>query len=595
MRAEETVAERDDTTPRLFRVTDKTGWHGVLYSLWNVNRQEAEMEYILTGREMAEADRRTSEVIGIPSIVLMERAALAVTSEITRRVQNSARVCILAGPGNNGADGLAVGRLLMDAGYPVQILLLSDRKPAEGSSPWTQRKILESYPECYAGTPVLFSAAKMEEFAPDVIVDALFGTGLGRPVTGKAEKIILAVNEYRARRENCLVVGLDMPSGVSSDDGSILGCAPQCDLTVTFAFYKRGHLLFPGAKFCGQVILKQIGITGRTFAGTELRPAMYRLNAEDVRQRIGVRDESGNKGTFGKVLLIAGSRGMCGAALMGAEACMRSGAGMVRLFTREENRVIVQERLPEAMLTTYGSSLGAARENENTENRLIPGNSGRKQNDLGELSDKLLSDLKWADVAAIGPGIGQSAEAVELVRILLEAVQTDEYVRGIVLDADALRILSGREDLRMLLAGRSPEVSCILTPHLAEFADLLHIPVKEAAADRESRIHALAEELHCTVTGKDARTMIGSRNAGTCLITNGNSGMATAGSGDVLTGITAAVLTQVSDSQTAAETAAWIHAQAGDAARQYRGEHSMIAGDLIQSLPQVMRGLEGEK
>lgn len=570
---------------------------------------EKEMEYILTGQEMAEADRRTSEIIGIPSIVLMERAALAVAQEILRRLgrgrlDTSAgsveggrekahleRICILAGPGNNGADGLAVGRLLMDRGYPVQILLLSDRLPAEGSSPWIQRKILESYPECYEGAPQLYTAERMESFAPEVIVDALFGTGLARPLAGRAAEIVGAVNAWRERTtqttalRNCLVVGLDMPSGVSSEDGRILGCAPQCDMTVTFAFHKRGHLLFPGAKLCGEVILRQIGITDRAFWSPPLTPGMYRLSAEDVISRLGARDESGNKGTFGKVLLIAGSKGMCGAALMGAEACMRSGAGMVKLFTREENRVIVQERLPEAMLTTYDAS------------------------DAGmDRKDKLLSDLRWADVAAIGSGIGRSAEAEELVKILLESVQPTEQgengtgLRGMVFDADALRILAMREDLRGLLASRDRNVPCILTPHLAEFADLLHISVAEAASDRETKVHALAGELHCTVIGKDARTMVASEEGGTCLITNGNSGMATAGSGDVLTGITASILAQcggnsyagksVTVSQHAAETAAWIHAQTGEVARRTRGERAMIAGDLISGLSQVMREIE---
>lgn len=558
------------------------------------------MEYVLTGQEMAEADRRTSEVIGIPSIVLMERAAIAVFSEITRRAQSNSRICILAGPGNNGADGLAVGRLLMDAGYAVQILLLSDSKPAEGSASYTQRKILESYQECRGGGPELFDAEKMYEFAPDIIVDALFGTGLGRPVSGRAAEIVGAVNDYRSEKEGSLVFGLDMPSGVSSDDGRVLGCAVKCDLTVTFAFYKRGHLMFPGAKFCGSVILKQIGITQKAFTGMDHTPTMYIMNADDVRRRLGVRDESGNKGTFGKVLLIAGSKGMCGAALMSAEACMRSGAGMVKLFTREENRVIIQERIPEAMLSTYGTATAASSDLLN-------------DNDLNELRSKLLSDLNWADIAAIGPGIGQGAEAEEIIRILLEAVQTDEYVRGIVLDADALRILAKRDDLRKLLAGRCTKVRCILTPHLAEFADLLHTSIKEASADRERKVHLLARELHCTVIGKDARTMVGSETPGICLITNGNSGMATAGSGDVLTGITAAVLAQAdregeadsniprgtdnagmsaSAGQIAAETAAWLHAQAGEAAKRARGERSMIAGDLIQGLSQVMRELE---
>ena len=196
------------------------------------------MKYLLTGTEMAEADSATSEVIGIPSIVLMERAALAVTKEITSRFGADRRVTVLAGPGNNGADGLAVGRLLIDKGYELQFLLLSPKDPPEGSSAMTQRKILEAY----GAAPEVFDAGKMRAFRPAVIVDALFGPGLGRPLTGKAAEIAEEVNAFRAET-GCTVVGLDLPSGISSEDGSVMGCAIRCDFTVTFAYYKRGHFL----------------------------------------------------------------------------------------------------------------------------------------------------------------------------------------------------------------------------------------------------------------------------------------------------------------------------------------------------------------
>ena len=228
---------------------------GAAGSLTVYGRKVRIMKYLLTGTEMAEADRATSEIIGIPSIVLMERAALAVAQEITGRFPENTKVTIVSGPGNNGADGLAAGRLLTDRGYKVQFLLLSPKDPPENSSMMIQRRILDAYGE----KPEVFEEEKMRVFAPAVIVDALFGTGLGRPLSGKAAEIAPAVNAYRDET-GCTVVGLDLPSGISSEDGSVMGAAVRCDLTVTFAYYKRGHFLYPGCSYCGETVLHQIGI-----------------------------------------------------------------------------------------------------------------------------------------------------------------------------------------------------------------------------------------------------------------------------------------------------------------------------------------------
>lgn len=540
------------------------------------------MKYLLTGREMAEADRATSEVIGIPSIVLMERAALAVANEITARFRGRTKVTILAGPGNNGADGLAVGRLLIDRGYLVQFLLLTRKNPPEGSSLMTQRRILEAYGE----QPELFDEEKMRDYGPEVIVDALFGTGLGRPLTGMAAVIAEAVNKYR-QESGCTVLGLDIPSGISSEDGAVLGCAVKCDLTVTFAYYKRGHFMFPGCSYCGETILRQIGIHDRSFAcsGAQV-PEMVLLEREDAGRILIKRDPGGNKGTFGKILLIAGSYAMCGAAIMSAEACMRAGAGMVKIFTGEENRVIIQEKLPEAMLTVYGA--------------IPPAGSKSSAEKASDLSDAIKRDLEWADAVAIGPGIGRGEEARILLRTLLQEILPEsessmsrrKKLRGIVIDADALRILASDPEADSLLQKRDSGIPCILTPHLAEFADLAHVSVGQAAADRISLMRALCRRYNCTVLGKDARTLIASECVRQiCMIANGNSGMATAGSGDVLTGITAAMLFAVPQGQEAghkaAQAAAYIHAMAGEVCADALGERAMIASDMSRALSEV--------
>ena len=546
------------------------------------------MKYLLTGNEMASADRTTSEIIGIPSIVLMERAALAVAGEITQRFPADAGVTILAGPGNNGADGLAVGRLLIDRGYRVQFLLLCAKQPPADSSAMTQRRILRAYGE----DPLTFDEEKMKAFAPKVIVDALFGTGLRRKLTGDAAKIAEAVNRYRAAA-GCTVVGLDLPSGISSEDGRVMGAAIKCDFTVTFAYYKRGHFLYPGSRYCGELILRQIGIHDRSFTcgGGEL-PEMSMVERCDLGSLLTERDPGGNKGTFGKILIVAGSYSMCGAALLCAEACMRSGAGMVKIFTREENRVIIQEKLPEAMLTVYSA---------------LPEEAEERAFAAERLSEMLRKDLEWADAAAIGPGVGRDEEARILVRTLLEEVSGGEGqkeqagsgkdLQGIVIDADALRIIAADPSLDLLLRDRKKDTECILTPHLAEFADLVHVPTGKAAEDRIPLMRDLCGRYSCTVIGKDARTLIASAGVRRLfLITEGNSGMATAGSGDVLTGITAAMLFAVRSGKgrglSAAQAAALIHALAGDACREQCGERSMIAGDLIREAGRILRLLQ---
>ncbi len=523
------------------------------------------MKRLLTATEMTKADNYTSEVIGIPSLVLMERAALAVADEICANTTNSDKICIISGSGNNGADGLACGRILLDRGYDVSFYLTSSKAPAEGSSMKVQQDILTNY-EAH----VLYTDE--EDFLlrekPSVIVDAIFGTGLRRELNGALSDLVSQINDYKSQH-GCLVIGVDIPSGVSSDDGKILGCAIKCDLTVTFAFYKRGHFMFPGAAYCGKITLSEIGITERSL---EKQPGMFMLDESDIKQRIPRRDPLGHKGTFGKILLVVGSKGMCGAAILCARACLAAGAGMVKVFTAEENRVILQSILPEVMLTTYSSSTASEPVN---------------------LHNELIKDLQWADAVAIGSGIGQTSEAIELVKTIISyinIIHKNNCLRSVTLDADALRIIANDNALYNELGEHNPATACILTPHLSEFADLSHRSVREASENRISMLEKLADDLQCTVIGKDARTIIASSaKEDLCLIANGNPGMATAGSGDLLTGITAALSGYLDDPLSAAQSAAYIHAMAGTMAAAKVGEHSMTAQDIAREIATVFK------
>ena len=597
------------------------------------------MEYLLTAEEMALADRRTSERIGIPSVALMERAALAVADAIREdfprmRKERAASsladydsidqdgrnaapkgkdpvcVAVIAGKGNNGADAIAAGRILLDFGYDVAFFatgITGDFETPQGkehpdaaasqgpetgsvkgkgpdkekigarSSMEIQCWILKAYGKSLQ--PLREDGCLLGQFCPDVIIDGLFGTGLSRRVTGEAEDAIGVIRKLRSL--GARVYAVDIPSGVSASTGEILGTAVQADVTVTFSFYKRGHFLYPGCEFCGRVLRREIGITERAFAegalestaGNEKEPSadflpkVFTYLQEDPRSLLPKRKPDGNKGTFGKVLVIAGSRGVSGACTMCAGAALRMGAGMVRVFTHEDNRVILQTTLPEAMCSTYPSAQEEA---------------------LGEaekaaVQEDLLSCLQWADVAAIGPGMGKSKECRELLKFVLR--HAAENLRGLVVDADAIRLLAEGDGLyeELRMAGRNLPV--ILTPHPAECAALFQRSIPELQKNRFVWVSAFAEEFSCTVIAKDARTLVSSAGCRMQYLNiSGNDGLATAGAGDVLTGMTAACLASGMEAFSAAAAAVYIHGRLADALAVEESPRSIVATDLIRKL-----------
>lgn len=563
---------------------------------WSVRRREKEeagsMEYLLTAAEMAAADRTTSEKIGIPSIVLMERAALAVAKAIQEDFPDASgtEILVIAGKGNNGADALAAGRILLDAGYGVifyspddgwdQKTDLSGESPEDfrkesvkESSLDIQRGILEAY-----GCRVFFGLPRNEH--PNAVIDGIFGTGLSRAVSGKAEEAIRMVNCLRER--GARIYSVDIPSGVSATTGECLGAAVQADVTVTFSFYKRGHFLFPGSDLCGRLIREEIGITKRAFAETGV-PEVFTYRKEDPMSLLPKRRADGNKGTFGKILVIAGSRGVSGACTMSAQAALRMGAGMVRVFTHEDNRVILQETIPEAMCSTYSSL------------RKDPsGNAGRERTSSGDafaeldssVEQELCTCLSWADAAVIGPGLGRSEGCRQLLAFVLK--HADALPRGLVIDADAIRLLAEGEGLYGELLSAGSRIPVILTPHPAECAALFHKTVSEVLANRFAWLPEFADRFHCTIAGKDARTLVASfGHTERYLNTSGNDGLATAGSGDVLTGIAAACLGLGMKGFAAATAAVYIHGAAADALEEERSRRSIMATDLIRKLGEM--------
>lgn len=527
------------------------------------------MEYLVTGKEMAGFDAATIEKIGIPALVLMERAAWSVYEEVVARAKGKMRILILAGCGNNGADGLALARMLVDhradrgceAVFQVDVVICGN--PEKATAQWkTQYEILKYFPVRTGSKP------QAEEY--DILIDALFGVGLSRKIDGAYAELI---NWYNA--SDGYKVAVDVPSGVHSDSGKIMGCAVKADLTVCFAFGKRGLYLYPGCKYAGRVVVKNIGIGEVAFGDT--KPEMFRFT-ESIEKLLPVRPADGNKGTFGKVLLAAGNKNMAGAAVLAARGCYRAGTGMVKVLTKECNRMILQVAVPEALLATRMPW-------EDAEDNVLSTQSTAGECCKEERQRNVSKCYAWPDVLAIGPGLGTDEWGYELLYSFLT-----ESKQPIIIDADGLNLLSRHSELLNLIsekgaAGRT----IILTPHVGELARLCHTSIENIKENPLEIAMELARKLHCVIVSKDARTLICQSGKPVCLNTTGNSGMAVAGSGDVLAGIIAGLLAQGMSGFDAASIGVYLHGLAGDAAAARLGNRAMTSWDLIQGIADVTR------
>lgn len=514
------------------------------------------MEHVLTSQEMKASDKAAIEEYGIGSLVLMERAALQTAKAILDRYGTDIYVGVMAGSGNNGGDGIAVARILQEQGIRTEINMigeLSKLSPEAAVQLETARKLK---------IPIYYG---VEHTLYDVIVDAVFGIGITRSVEGKYRKAIEAINASKAK-----IVAVDIPSGVNTDDGSIMGCAVKADITVTFAYRKLGLMLYPGASCAGEVICVPIGIPKAVTAQKRTGVVTF----TDVKNDLNFpeRSPSGNKGTFGKVLLIAGSRNMGGACLLSALSAYRTGAGMVRIFTALENREGLLKKLPEAIVDTYHDA--AFDEGQGPE--LTQGES-----------DVLTAGIEWADIVAVGPGISVSKKA----KIILENT-LHQCNKPMVVDADALNLLAQHAELLKLFeyGYRKNDNDVIFTPHLGEFSRLMKCPVADIKKDMITSCKAFTKKYDVSLVCKDARTLVSKRGKLTYLNSSGNDGMATAGSGDVLTGIIAGLLAQGYSGFEAAVMGTYAHGLAGDAARKKTSAYYIMAQDIIKALKDIECG-----
>jgi len=512
------------------------------------------MRAIVSAAQMKSYDTHTIKEVGIPSLVLMERAAAATAEEIMRRVPTGGKdkagkrrtvsVLVIAGCGNNGGDGFAIGRILAEHGYAVDYSLIGKREKCSTETA-SQIKILEHMDVTIEeGLPGIAMEGRNRGFGWDIVIDALFGIGLSREVAGIYRDAVEFMNGSGA-----YIVSADIPSGIHSDTGAVMGAAVKADLTVTYGYEKTGLLLYPGADYAGELICRKIGISWQE--GLE-KPLAYTYDREDL-ARLPIRKNDGNKGSFGKVFVIAGSREMFGACRFAVLGAYRCGAGLVRVLTSGENRELLLSAVPEAILDTY--------EEEFPEEALSLG-------------------LAWADCVVIGPGLGKSALAGRITEYVWMHCRVP-----LIVDADGLNLLAERE----MPAPEIRDREVWFTPHMGEFSRLTKKSIKCCKEERINTVREFAGSRGVYVVSKDARTVIGSPQGDIYINTSGDNGMATGGSGDVLAGILAGLVAQGMHGMEAACMAAYIHGLAGNAVSGKKSVYSVMAGDLPEALPEIFR------
>lgn len=512
------------------------------------------MQTVLNGTQMKAADRYNIETIGIPSLVLMERAALAIAQEAEKRCVPGGRITVFCGYGNNGADGLAAARMLSLHGYSVQVILVGDTERA--TLEWQVQKTVLDH---LGGIPCTESAqTEYPVKESNLIIDALFGIGLTRSLSGAWKEAAEQING-----SGVPVLAADIPSGIHAGTGQVLGTAVKADITVTFGYEKLGLLLYPGAAYAGDVVTADCGfVPPPELLKEEAEGRLFHVFEPGETGRIPKRRPDGNKGTFGKVLLIAGSVGMCGAAYLSGLAAYRCGAGLVRVVTPRENIPVIQTLLPQAVVTSYD---GAA-------DREVP-------------EAEIREWINWADSVVIGPGLskGRAAEAI------LRAMLTHRDRKPTVLDADALNLLAEHQELLEEL-----DQQVILTPHQGELSRLLGVSITELKKDPVRAAEAFYQKTGAVCVMKDARTLVISEKQ-RYLNRSGNDGMAAGGAGDVLTGILGALLASGMETAQAAETGVWLHGLAGDLAAKRFGRHAMTAKELADSIGEILKTWEEEQ
>ena len=514
------------------------------------------MRYALDAVQMKNLDTMTIEQIGIPAMVLMERAALAVAEHVREHAQpqSKEKILVVCGTGNNGGDGIATARILYQWGYEVTLGMIGnlEKFSTECKIQW---KIAQNLG--------LSIRTEWEISEYTIVIDGIFGIGLSKPISGEYAKVIQSINQ-----SNCYVVSIDIPSGVSANHGQIMGCAVKADVTITFGEQKLGLMLYPGASYAGKIQIAEIG-----FAKVKKDSLTYTYYEPKDLELLPMRAAYSNKGSFGRVLVIAGTENMTGAAYFSAAAAYRTGTGLVKILTAKQAIPVLQGMLPEALFAAY---------------------------DGEDAEEQIQKSLEFASVIVIGPGLSTGEKAKKLLLKVCKCAKVP-----VIIDADGINLLaewvmkdnpnipqitSEKERVERItsyLKEILPE-GTILTPHLKEFSRLTLYPLNKIP----SNLIDIAS--YCTYNNlmiyvlKDSRTIVASKDL-RYINASGNHGMATGGSGDVLTGIIAGLIAQGLEAGKAATLGVYIHGLAGEKAAKVKSTYSMLASDIIEALPEVLK------
>ncbi|HVG07295.1 MAG TPA: NAD(P)H-hydrate dehydratase [Thermoanaerobaculia bacterium] len=504
---------------------------------------------ILSAEAMREVDRSAIEELGIPSMVLMENAAIGVVDAIGEIYEDAESAAIFCGPGNNGGDGLAIARHLAVRGYEVQVFLVAGRRGMRGDAE-VQLGICRrqglAIQEVADEDGVVEALEEARE--ADLIVDALFGTGLSKPLEGLLADLVQGLNDLPVPR-----VSVDLPSGLNGSQSEPLGPHIEADLTVTFAAPKIAHVFPPASESVGELVVTDLGIPPELVEEAEEEGgALHLLVGEELAGLLPERAPGTHKGTYGHVLLVAGSPGKAGAAILAARAAVRSGAGLVTAAVPESILDVVDLGSIESMTLALRSL------------------------------DHVLDAVEGKSVLAMGPGLGQEEETAGAIRRIALEVSLP-----LVLDADGINAFAGRA---AELAGRSAET--VLTPHPGELGRLLGLSTAEVQGDRLAAARRAAVEAEAVVVLKGHRTLVATPGGEVHVNTTGNPGMASGGTGDVLTGLISGLLAQGLGALDAARLGVYLHGLAGDLAAARTGEAALVAGDLLTYLPAAFLELE---
>jgi|SRR5579863_10402480 len=505
---------------------------------------------IVSAAEMREIDRATSQRFGVPSRALMENAGMAVAQFVLARYPSAERIGVICGKGNNGGDGFVAARKLQTAGKNVRLVLLADPSELKGDAAEMFRRLTVA-PLIVRSSAELQHEPVQAVFESEVLLDSILGTGFRPPVSGLYGEAIALLNATSAP-----VVAVDIPSGADADVmGEQTGAVARADAVVTFTAPRPAHIF--GRLIAGPTLISPIGSPDDAIVSSS---QLNLITAHEIAPLIGPRPAASNKGSFGHVLVVGGSMGKAGAAAMAGMAALRSGAGLSTVATPHSLLATVAGFHPEVMTEPL----------EETQEGSIAAGALHRATQLAE----------GKTVLAVGPGVSRNAETAEFVRSLVERNKTP-----IVLDADGLNAFEG--DVA-ILDGQSRTL--VLTPHPGEMARLTASTVEAVQRDRMNSARTFARDHELIVVLKGHRTLVAQPDGTVWVNTTGNPGMATGGTGDILTGMIAGLIAQNPRRITEAVIAAvHLHGLAGDVARESVGEHSLVATDLLRALPEAFR------